>query len=122
MKAVKVDSTGKGKTKKEIIVSEVIEASNFFSKLSGLIFRRKLKDSQGFLIRKCNSVHTIGMMYRIDVVFLDKKNRVSAIYCNLKPFRVTPFVKDAFSVLEAQAGVIGKTSLKVTDLVFFETL
>ncbi len=119
MKVFKVISEDKGKVKEELVVANVIEARNFFSKSFGLILKRKLTDKQGFLIKNCNSIHTIGMRYRIDVVFLDKNNRVLAIYCNLKPFRITPFVKDAFSVLEVMAGVIDKTTLKVTDIVSF---
>lgn len=118
MKAVKINFPESGG--KELIISEVIEAGSFFSKLSGLITKKKLKDNQGFLIRDCNSIHTIGMRYGIDAVFLDRSNRVLKIYRDIKPFRVTPFIKGAFSVLETAAGTIKRTSLKESDLINFE--
>jgi uncharacterized protein len=119
MKAVKINLPESGR--KELIISEVIEAASFLSKLSGLIIRKKLRDNQGFLIRDCNSIHTIGMRYGIDAVFLGRNNRVLKIYHDIKPFRVTPFIKGGFSVLETAAGVIKRTSLKESDLINFET-
>lgn len=118
MKAVKINFSDPGE--KELIIAEVMEAAGFFSKLFGLITRKKLKDNQGFLIKNCNSIHTVGMRYRIDAVFLDRNNRVLKIYYNIKPFRVTPFIKDAFFVLETRAGTIKRTSLKAADSINFE--
>jgi len=105
----------------EVIAATIIKADNFLGKLFGLIIRKKLKGREGFLIENCSSIHTFWMRYSIDIVFLDKKNSVLAIYNNFKPFRVTPFVKDACSVLELRSGDVIKTSLKVGDSVNFET-
>ncbi len=116
MKAVKIN-TDKGK---EVIAARVIKANNFLSRLFGLTIRRRLKGGEGFLIENCSSIHTFWMRYSIDVVFLDEKNLVLAIYHNIKPFRVTPFIRDACSVLELKSGAIERTSLKVGDLVDFE--
>ena len=118
MKAVKINFTDP--KKKELITAEVTEAAGFFGKLSGLIAGKKLKDDQGFLIKNCNSIHTMGMRYGIDAVFLDKDNRILKIYHDIKPFRVTPFVRDAFFVLEVRAGTIKRTSLTAGDLINFE--
>lgn len=116
MKAVKINySRGK-----ELIATEAIKANNFFSKLFGLTVRKKLNDKEGFLIENCSSIHTFWMRYSIDVIFLDKKNLVLAIYHNIKPFRVTPFIRNAYYALELKPGTIEKTSLEVGDLVQFE--
>ncbi len=116
MRAVKINSS-KGK---ELIAAEVIKANNFFNKLFGLTVRKKLKDKEGFLIENCSSIHTFWMRYSIDVIFLDKKNLVLAIYHNIKPFRATPFIRNAYYALELKPGIIEKTSLEVGDLVQFE--
>jgi len=116
MKAVKINySRGK-----ELIAAEVIKANNFFSKSFGLTVRKKLNDKEGFLIENCSSIHTFWMRYSIDVIFLDKKNSVLAIYNNFKPFRVTPFIRNAYYALELKPGTIEKASLEVGDLVQFE--
>lgn len=117
MKAVK-GSSSRGE---ELIAVKVTKANNFFGKLFGLITRKKLKNNQGFLIENCSSIHTFWMRYSIDVIFLDKKNLVLAIYHNIKPFRATPFIRNAYYALELKSGTIEKTSLEVGDLVQFET-
>jgi uncharacterized membrane protein (UPF0127 family) len=117
MRAVKVDARDPKRT--ELIASRVVKAKTFFDRFLGLIVRRKLKNKEGFLIEYCSSIHTFWMRYSIDAVFLDSGSRVVAIYNNIKPFRVTPFVKSAFSVLELSSGVIGQTSLTVGDLIKF---
>ena len=118
MKAVKINLIEK--TSKELIAAEVIEANTFFDKLFGLITRRRLRDREGFLIENCNGIHTFWMRYSIDAVFLNKNNMVLAIYYNIKPFRATPFIKNACFVLELKSGTIEKTSLKAGDLLNFE--
>ncbi len=117
MRAVKVDTKNPKGT--ELIASRVVKAKTFFDRFLGLIVRRKLKNKESFLIEHCSSIHTFWMRYSIDAVFLDDDNRVLAIYCNIKPFRVTPFIKNAFSVLELCSGVIGQTSLSIGDLIRF---
>ena len=108
------------KKEKELIASSIIRADNYFSKLFGLITRKKPIDREGFLIEDCSSIHTFWMRYSIDVVFLNKKNFVLAVFQNVKPFRITPFVRNAFFALELRSGTIEETSLKVGDLIHFE--
>jgi len=118
MKAIKVNS--RDKTKRELIASEVVEAKNFFEKLFGLIIKKKLKDNQGFLIKNCNSIHTFWMRYSIDAVFLNEENLVLSIFHKIKPFRVTPFIKNACCVLELLPGTAEKILLREGDLVIFQ--
>ena len=118
MRAVKIDPANL--KKEELVAAEVIKADKFFSKFFGLVIRRKLKDRQGFLIGNCNGIHTFWMRYNIDAVFLDKKNKVLVVYHHIRPFRVTPFIRNSFSVLELKAGTVEKTSLCAGDLIHFE--
>jgi uncharacterized membrane protein (UPF0127 family) len=119
MRAVKIDT--KNSEGAELIASKVVKAKTFFDRFLGLTARRKLKTEEGFLIESCSSIHTFWMRYSIDAVFLDNDNRVVAIYNDIRPFRVTPFIKNAFSVLELPSGTAKKTSLKEEDLIDFET-
>jgi len=63
----------------------------------------------------CNSVHTFGMRYAIDVIFLDKKNRVIRMVQELRPNRLSPVVWKARSVLELPASYLRELSLAVND-------
>lgn len=117
MKAVKTSPGGPGR--EELIASKVIKADNFFNRLFGLTVRRKLRAKEGFYIENCSSIHTFWMRYSLDVIFLDKNNRIIAIYNNIRPFRVTRFIRNSFSVLELKSGTIDKTTLSVGDLIRF---
>lgn len=99
MKAVDLD-TGK------VLACEVDLAENFFARLKGLLGRSELAAGGGLWIRPCNSVHTFGMRFTIDVAFLDRDMRVVAVAKTLRPNRVSPFCSKASSVLELPAGAL----------------
>jgi uncharacterized membrane protein (UPF0127 family) len=84
----------------KILLNKVYVADSFFPKFAGLIFRKRLKTDEGLLICSCNSVHTFWMRYPIDAIFLDDKFKVVYMIENIKPFSVTPFIKDSKYVLE----------------------
>lgn len=55
--------------------------------MRGLLGRPPLAPDQGLLIDPCPSVHTLGMRYAIDIVFLDAHYRVLRQVSNLVPLR-----------------------------------
>jgi len=119
MKVFKIDSANP-KNKSELILNNVAVANDFFTKLFGLIFKRKLKKDEGLLIEYCNSIHTFGMRYSIDVVFLNEDNEIVSIFRKLKPFRITPFIKEAKKVLELRSGICNIFSLEDGNLLHFK--
>ena len=65
-----------------------------------------LAEGEGLLLEPCRSVHTIGMAYPIDVLFIAKDGRVVKAVRDLKPGRVTWPVLAAHMALELPAGTI----------------
>lgn len=53
----------------------------------GLLAGQRLGDSEGLWINPCMAVHTIGMRFPIDVVFLDRHQAVIRVVANLPPYR-----------------------------------
>lgn len=51
-------------------------ASGFVSRLLGLALLERERAGPGLLIPRCGSVHTFGMRFPLDVVFLDDAERV----------------------------------------------
>lgn len=103
-----------------VLISDKIKlAEDFFSRLFGLIFKKELINDEGLLFENCNSIHTLGMRYYIDVIFLNRSDEIIAIFHSLKPFRFTPFLNGASKVLEFKSGFIKSTSLKVGDKLNF---
>lgn len=72
------------------------------------------------LITPSNGVHTLGMRFAIDVVFLDRQKRVVGIREKLKPYRMTSLNWSSQCVLELPEGTIRQTETRVGDQLVFE--
>lgn len=83
-------------------VISLYHANNFFSRVRGLLGRR-LRGDQGMLIEPCAAIHTFGMSAEIDVLYLDRNNRLIKIVERLQPWRASA-CRGARKVLELPAG------------------
>ena len=95
-------------------------ATSFAARSKGLLGRRGLPKDGGMLIDPCPSVHTWFMLFPIDVIFLDNKNRVVGLKRNLKSFRMAGAWRGA-KTLELPVGVIASTRTLLGDFVAFQT-
>jgi len=94
-----------------VIASRLRVADTHWTRLRGLLGTTDLPAGDGLWIRPCRQVHMFGMRYAIDVVFLDDARTVVGLTEALAPWRVSPLVKAATSVIELPAGTIAKTGL-----------
>lgn len=83
-------------------VLTVFQADRFVRRLRGLIGRSALGDDEALLIRPCRSVHTLGMRYPIDLVYLDRTGLVLRVRAALSPWRFSACL-GAAAVLELGA-------------------
>lgn len=104
-------------TKGTWLASDLEVADSFLKRLRGLLGRIHLPDSRGLWITPCDSIHTIGMLFPIDVVFLNREGRVVKAIHNLAPFRLVLTVKTASSVIELPAGTLRQTHTEEGDVV-----
>lgn len=58
------------------------------------------------LIERSPSIHMFFMRYPIDVVFVDKRSRVTTVVLGLKPWRVVWWAHGARDCLELPAGAL----------------
>lgn len=63
-------------------------AKGFAARGRGLLFRKPIHPNQVLWITDCSSIHTIGMSYALDVIFLDETGRVLKKCRNIAPFRI----------------------------------
>ncbi len=84
-------------------------------RMKGLLGRTALEPGESLWIRPCNSIHTVGMKFPIDVVFLDSKNVVIAVKKHFPPHRLTRIYFRAASVLELAAGAIEDAGIEIGD-------
>lgn len=99
----------------QLLAERVVLANTFFTRLRGLIGRRRLAPAEALWLRPCNGVHTWWMHYAIDVIFLDRELRIVKLVENMRPFRLTAPHRAARSVLEMSAHSISRAGLKVGD-------
>jgi uncharacterized membrane protein (UPF0127 family) len=107
-------------TKGVALASELEVAKSFAARSQGLLGRSGLKPDAGLLIDPCSSIHMWFMRFPIDVVFLDKQNRVVGLRRNLKPWGMAWSWRGA-KTIELPVGVIAATRTQVGDFVAFET-
>lgn len=90
------------------VVPTVWRAANPWTRLRGLLARKPLKPAaaEGLLIEPCSSVHTFWMNYPLDLVFLDRNNRVVGICENVAPWSARA-ARGARKTLELAAGSVG---------------
>lgn len=76
----------------------------FLRRLRGLLFTRSLPPDEGLLLAPCNGVHMMGMLYALDIVYLDQTLRVVKIARRLRPFIGVSICPSAAMALELAAG------------------
>lgn len=102
-----------------MIACRVFTADNFFKRLFGLLFKKPLKNGEALLIRGCKSIHTIGMRYSIDAVFIDESGKVISAIKDIPPCRFTPYIAGARSVIEFRSGLLKEKLPDIDDRIIF---
>jgi uncharacterized membrane protein (UPF0127 family) len=90
-------------------------ADSFSTRLVGLLRDTALAQGDGLWIVPCNSIHSIGMKFIFDAVFLDKNLRVVHLMREMKAWRLSKIVFSAHSVLELPAGTIVQSATVFGD-------
>jgi uncharacterized membrane protein (UPF0127 family) len=105
------------KTRETFLGTEVAVANSYLLRLVGLIGKtaRWAQSGRGLWIIPCHGVHTIGMLFPIDLVFLSKEKQVVLMEEHLRPFRISQVSLKAASVLELPAHSIYRTGTKEGD-------
>jgi len=96
-------------------------AHTMWERMRGLLGRDSLPRGEALLLRRCGSVHTFGMRFEIDVLFLDRRERVVAIHPDVRKRRAL-FDLHAAHTLEMPAGAAAEHGLAVGDCLIFEAV
>lgn len=96
-------------------VASVLHARGYFARLRGLL-GRSINEDGGLMLTPCNSIHTVGMRYPIDAVYLDRSWRVLRVDNALAIGKIWPMERAARHVLELSAGRAKKYAIKAGDI------
>ena len=90
-------------------------ADRFMSRLVGLLRTAGLSNDQGLLLKKCNQIHTFGMKFPIDVIFLSKDGDILHIEPEMAARKVSPHIQNAFWVLEVKSESCRRLQLEINQ-------
>jgi uncharacterized protein len=108
-------------TKETFLAFRVKVADSGLSRMVGLLGKRSLEPESGVWIIPCNSIHTVGMLFSIDVVLLDKDLKVVGLHELLRPFSITRPNFRAESLVELQPHTIFKSGTTIGDQFVIES-
>ncbi len=108
------------KSNNKIIGNKIAHANNFVTRFFGLMGKKALNEEEGLLITPCNSIHMMFMKFPLDIIFLDKQFKIVYVIESLKPWRVSPVIFKAQSVIELPEGTISRSESKVDDTLEIE--
>jgi uncharacterized membrane protein (UPF0127 family) len=91
----------------ELGAIRVYMARSARARLLGLAFLRALEPNVALLLPRCRSVHTFGMRFALDLVFLDVEGRVIRRVGGVRPNRVVS-CRGAAAVVELPAARDGR--------------
>lgn len=91
-------------------------ADDFWNRTRGLLGRPPLNSGEGFWITPCNSVHTLGMTYCLDLIYLDRSLRIVSQRVSVRPWQAS-WCRQAYSVVELPEGELGRLGWQVGERV-----
>ena len=105
-------------TRQAVLADCVEVADDSETRRKGLLGRSGLPAGEGLWIVPCESVHTFGMKFPIDLVYLDRKKKVKKVRSSVPPWRLSACLS-AHSVLELASGTITMTQTRPGDTLEF---
>jgi uncharacterized membrane protein (UPF0127 family) len=96
------------------VCERCVVADTAFSRLRGLLGRRRLDSGEGLLIRPTSAIHTCFMRFPLDAVFLDGDFVVLRTVSHLRTWRFAA-CHGSRSVLELAAGEISRLGIRPGD-------
>jgi hypothetical protein len=107
------------RTREIHLASALAVADTHWTRLRGLLGLAEddFRNGSGLWITPCKGVHTLGMGFAIDVVFLDAGLRVIAVRPQVRPWRFSPILPQATSVLELPCHTVDKTKTAIGDTI-----
>jgi uncharacterized protein len=94
-----------------VLVPKLHRPQGLWPRLLGLLVRPPLGPDEGLWLDPCGGIHTWGLRYPIDVLFLDRELRVLRIVRGVGPWRMVFAPRGTLSVIELSAASSTATML-----------
>lgn len=107
-------------TRQSVLADCVEVADHGATRRKGLLGRDGLAPGEGLWIVPCESIHTFGMRFPIDLVYLDRNKKVKKTRSGVPPWRLSACLS-AHSVLELVPGAIRASQTQSGDMLEFSS-
>jgi uncharacterized membrane protein (UPF0127 family) len=111
----------RNQTRKTVLAEKVELADTSAKRRTGLLKHDRLEPGEGLWIVPCESVHTFFMKFPIDLVYLDKKQKVKKVRHAVPAWRLSVCLS-AHSVMELAAGTVRQSGTVAGDELAIEKL
>ncbi|MGE5247436.1 MAG: DUF192 domain-containing protein [Verrucomicrobiota bacterium] len=108
-------------TREAVVGDGIREATTFLARSRGLLRTDGLAPGDGLWIAPCGGIHSFGMRFEFDAIFLDRDRKVVGLYRRFRRNRISRIFPNALGVLELPAGTIERTRTEVGDEIRFES-
>ena len=103
----------------DVVASNVAQPKGWYGRTLGLLACKSLDASEGLWLERCWGIHTVGMRFAIDVLFLDERFRIVSIRRDVRPGRLAIAQSNATHVVELRAGTCERFDLLSGDRMAF---
>jgi len=107
-------------TQNNTLADDAKVADNFFSRSVGLLSRKSISDGEALVIKPCCSIHTFFMKFPIDVIFVNRKNKIVGLHQNAPANVILPVYFSSHYVIELAAGQISAKNIQKGDIINLE--
>jgi uncharacterized membrane protein (UPF0127 family) len=90
-------------------------ADSPLARLRGLLGKMRMKSNEALWVVPSRGIHTIGLMFSIDLIYLDAQLRVIDLVEGLAPLRVAPIHLRSASVLQLPARSVCDSGTQIGD-------
>ncbi|MGE5583166.1 MAG: DUF192 domain-containing protein [Bacillota bacterium] len=104
----------------ELLFPQVKLANNFWTRWRGLLYYREMPAIDGLLLYPCNFTHMFGMRFPLDLIYLSRDREILLIMDVLVPNKLGPLVKNAYYVLETEAGMMAVKKIRKGDRLWWK--
>lgn len=97
------------RTRGQVLADRAELADNLWTRFWGLMGRRELPAGTGLVLKPGGAIHMWFCLLPLDVLHVDRHNRVGQVLRGIKPWRLGPlFVADALTI-ELPVGAANQT-------------
>ncbi|MBV9580958.1 MAG: DUF192 domain-containing protein [Chloroflexi bacterium] len=99
------------RTRDTLLAERAELADNYWTRLVGLMGRRELPPGSGLVLKPGGGIHMWFMRIPLDVVHVDKRDRVTHVLRGIKPWRFGPLFVGGKLAIEIPVGSADSTQV-----------